>query len=115
MAVGQKYAFLQFGNSIKATIDTAGATITLATTSTGLPATEMRVQNLLTATIWVAQGAQATSSAAVTSAGICIMPTNQYGCIQVLRTNGNTTVVAFAVGATQTSQILFTAGEGLAT
>ena len=113
MAVGEKYAFLQFGASSSKTVDTAGATVTVNSGATGLPATSIRIQNLGTATIWVAQGAQATTSASVTSAGIAIMPANQVGCLQVIRSQGGTTIVAFAVGATQTGSILFTPGEGL--
>ena len=113
MAVGEKYAFLQYVNSVKQTIDTAGATITIGATSTGLPVNSVRVQNLSTATAWIGMGTQGTTSASVTSAGVSIQPTNQIGCVQVFRTGGALTVSAFTVGATQTTSILVTGGEGL--
>lgn len=114
MSVGSKYAFLQYVNSTIKSVDTAGATITIGATSTGLPTTAVRFQNLGTATVWVGMGTQSTSSASVTTNGIPIMPVNNVGAVQIFRTGGALTVGAFTVGATQTGSILVTGGEGLA-
>ena len=111
MAVGEKYAFLQFSNSVVQSLSTAGATVTFSTTAQPNPS--VRVQNLSTATVWIGLGTRATSSAAVTTQGIMVPPTTQYGCIQVIRGGGQTTLAAFTVGATQTTSILVTGGEGV--
>jgi len=113
MAVGEKYAFLQFTNSANSTVDTAGVTLTIGASSTGLPVNSVRIYNASTATVFVGMGTQSTSSAAVTGNGLIIAPTNQNGCIGVFRTGGATTLAAFTNGATQTTKIYITGGEGL--
>lgn len=110
MAVGEKYAFLQFSNSAKSTVDTAGVTVTFSTSSTVDP--EVRVQNLSTATVWIGLGTRATSSASVTANGFMIPPATQAHSVQYFRTGGNATLAAFTIGATQTTSILATGGEG---
>lgn len=114
MAVGEKFAFLQFADSVIGTPDTAGVTLTIGGTTTGLPNTALRVINGGTATLWIGLGSRSTSSAAVTTKGLMIPPANNYGCVQVIRTGGALTVAAFTVGATQTTKIIITGGEGLA-
>ena len=112
MAVGEKFPFLQFSNSVRtATIDTAGATITFSTSAQVDP--EVRVQNLGTATVWIGLGTRSTSSAAVTTQGFMIPPATQVGSIQIFRSGGNSTLGAFTVGATQTGILLCTGGEGM--
>lgn len=111
MAVGEKYPFLQFSNSVKQTVDTAGVTVTFSTSAQTDP--EVRVQNLSTATVWIGIGSRSTSSAAVTANGIMIPPATQAHSVQVIRSGGVATIAAFTVGATQTGSILFTGGEGV--
>ena len=111
MAVGDKFAFLQFSNSVKQTVDTAGVTVTFSTSAQVDRA--LRIQNLSTATVWIGLGSRATSSAAVTANGLMIPPATQAGSIQVIRTGGNAALAAFTVGATQTTSILATGGEGM--
>lgn len=111
MPVGEKYPFLQFGNSTRQTLDTAGATVTFSTGAQPDPA--VRVQNLLTATVWIGMGLQSTSSAAVTTQGMMIPPATQAHSVQIFRTGGNLKIAAFTVGATQTGVILVTGGEGM--
>lgn len=112
MPVGDKYAFLQFSNSVKQAVDTAGATVTFSTGTQPDPA--VRIQNLSTATVWIGLGLQSTSSAAVTANGQMIPPATQAQSIQIIRTGGNLKVAAFTIGATQTTSILVTGGEGMA-
>jgi hypothetical protein len=111
MAVGEKYPFLQFGNSTRQTLDTAGATVTFSTGAQ--PDPEVRIQNLSTATAWIGMGLQSTSSAAVTTQGMMIPPATQAHSVQIFRAGGNLKVAAFTVGATQTAIILVTGGEGV--
>lgn len=110
MAVGEKYAFLQMGNSTRQTLDTAGATVTFSTGAQPNP--EVRIQNLGTATAFIGMGQQGTSSASVTTQGMMIPPATQAGAIQIFRTGGELKVAAFTVGATQTAILLVTGGEG---
>ena len=111
MAVGEKYPFLQMGNSTRQVVDTAGATVTFSTGAQ--PNSEVRIQNLGTATIWVGMGLQGTSSAAITTQGMMLPPANQFGCLQILRTGGELKVGLCTVGATQTGVVLVTGGEGM--
>ena len=111
MPVGDKYAFLQFSSSVKQTVDTAGVTLTFSLGAQPDPA--IRLQNLGTATVFIGLGTNATSSAAVTADGIMLAPDNRVGCLQIIRSGGETTLAAFAVGATQTTDILVTGGEGV--
>lgn len=111
MPIGSNYAFIQYSDSAITTLTTAGATITFSTSAQTDPA--VRIQNLSTATVWIGIGSRSTSSAAVTTKGIAVQPTNQVGCIQIIRGAGNATLAAFTVGATQTTSILTTGGEGL--
>lgn len=110
MAVGQNYAFLQFSDSTRSSFDTAGTTITFSTGAQ--PDSEVRIQNVGTATVWIGLGTRSTSSAAVTTKGLMIPPSNQVGCLQIIRTGGNLTLAAFPVGATQSAIIVTTGGEG---
>ena len=110
MAVGQNYAFLQFSDSTRSAFDTAGTTITFSTGAQ--PDSEVRIQNVGTATVWIGMGTRSTSSAAVTTKGIHLPPANNVGCLQIIRTGGNTTLAAFSVGATQSAIIITTGGEG---
>lgn len=111
MAVGENFPFLQFGNSVVQSLSTAGATVTFSTGAQ--PDKQVRIQNLSTATVWIGMGLQSTSSAAVTTQGMMIPPATQAGSIQVFSTGGNLKVAAFTVGATQTTSILVTGGQGL--
>lgn len=113
MAVGEKYAFLQIADSASASPDTAGATVTIGA-SGAFPSSSARIVNAGTATLFVGLGTQSTSSASVTTKGMMIPPANNYGCVQVIRTGGNTKLAVFTVGATQTGKIYVTGGEGLA-
>lgn len=110
MAVGEKYPFLQFSNSVKSTV-VGGATFTFSTGAQ--PDPEVRVQNLSTAAIWVGMGTRSTSSAAVTGNGVRIEKATDPGSIQIFRAGGNTTIAAFTENATHTLPILITGGEGL--
>lgn len=112
MPVGEQRAFLQLSNSAKpSAFDTAGITVTFSTSAQVDP--EVRVQNMGTSTLWIGIGSRSTSSAAVTTQGICLPPANNVGCIQILRSGGYATLAAFPVGATQTALMLCTGGEGL--
>lgn len=108
--MASKYSFLQFDNSVIQTVDTTGATVTFSLGAQ--PDPTVRIQNLSTATIWIGMGSQSTSSAAVTTKGVMLAPDNRVGCLQILRTGGNLKVALFAVGATQTSSVLVTGGDG---
>ena len=110
MAVGEKYPFLQFSNSIKSTV-VGGATMTFSTGAQ--PDPEVRVQNLSTAVIWVGMGTRSTSSAAVTGNGVRIEKATDPGSIQIFRTGGNLKIAAFTENATHTIPLLVTGGEGL--
>ena len=114
MSVGSKYAFLQWVTSQTGTVTTAGITLTIGATTTGLPVDSVRINNLSTATLFVGMGTGYTSSAQVTTGGLILAPTNQYGCSGVFRTGGALTIQAYTVGATQTTGIWVTGGEGLA-
>ena len=107
MPVGDKYAFLQFSNTAKSAVDTAGVTVTFSTSSTVDGA--VRIVNGGTATLWIGLGTRSTSSAAVTGSGMAVLPNT----VAVIRTGGNATLAAFTVGATQTTQISATGGEGM--
>lgn len=111
MAVGEKYPFLQFGNSTRQTLDTAGATVTFSTGAQ--PDPEVRIQNVGTATVWIGMGLQSTSSAAISTQGMMIPPATQAHSVQIFRTGGNLKVALITVGATQTGIVLVTGGEGL--
>lgn len=111
MAVGEKYPFLQMGNSTRQTFDTAAATVTFSTGAQ--PFTEVRIQNVGTATAWIGMGLQSTSSAAITTQGMMIPPATQAGAIQIFRTGGELKVAMCTVGATQTGIVLVTGGEGM--
>jgi|SRR5688572_17586856 hypothetical protein len=111
MPAGDTRAFLQFSNSIRQTLDTAGATVTFSLGAQPDPA--VRLQNVSTATVWIGMGLQSTTSASVTTQGMMIPPATQAGAIQIFRTGGNLKVAAFTVGATQTGILLVTGGEGL--
>ena len=114
MSVGAKYAFIQWVATVNSLVDTAGVTLTIGATSTGLPVDSVRIVNGSTATLFVGMGTGYTTSAQVTSAGLYLAPTNQYGCQGVFRTGGALTIQAYTVGATQTTKIYLTGGEGLA-
>src|SRR3970040_1135845 len=111
MPVGDKYAFLQFSDSVSQSVNTAGATVTFSTGAQPDPA--VRIHNMSTATVWIGMGTRSTSSAAVTGDGIMISPANNQVCVQVFRTGGQTTLAAFTLGATQTTSILVIGGEGV--
>lgn len=112
MAVGDKYAFLQMGNSIKQVVGTAGATVTFSAGSQ--PAHALRIHNIAgTIGCWIGQGTQATNSATVTSAGLFIGVPGNPDAYQVIRSIGSNTAVLFVTGTTETATILMTPGEGL--
>jgi hypothetical protein len=112
MPVGDKYAFLQFSDSVKtAAFSTEGVTVTFSTGAQ--PDPSVRVQNLSTATCWIGLGTRSTSSAAVTANGIMIPPATQAQSMQIIRTGGETTLAAFPIGDTITTRILVTGGEGV--
>lgn len=112
MAVGEKYAFLQFSDAVSQAVDTAGATVTFSTGAQGDSA--VRIVNASTATVYIGMGSRSTSSAAVTTKGYYMAPANQHGSVLVIRTGGHTTLAAFTVGATQTTTIKVIGGEGTA-
>lgn len=110
MAVGEKYPFLQFSNSIKNTFAN-GVTFTFSTGTQ--PDPEVRVQNLSTAAVWVGMGTQSTSSAAVLANGMRVEKVGDPGCIQIFRAGGNLKIAAFTENATHTVILMVTGGEGL--
>lgn len=111
MAAGQKYRFMQLSASLTQTVDTAPVTVTFSVGAQ--PDSEVRIVNCSTATVFIGMAAQSTSSAAIT-AGMMLLPvSNGAGAIGIFRTGGNTKLAAVTVGATQTTVIRVTGGEGI--
>lgn len=112
MAVGDKFAFLQFSDSSTTVVSTAPVTVTFSTTgAAGNPSLEVR--NNGTTGVWIGLGTRATSSAAITTKGIYLPERTVYGSARVIRTGGFATFAACAVGATQTTTIIAVGGEGM--
>lgn len=110
MSVGERFAFLQFSDSAVNAISTAPVTITVALGAQ--PDPTVRIVNTGTATVWIGIGTRSTSSAAITTKGIMVPPASVFGSTVFIRTGGNLTLAACTVGATQTTTIITTGGEG---
>lgn len=109
MAVGDKFAFLAYGTSTKATVDTAGATVTLANSNTGLVAQACRITNASTTPVYITFGSTSITPTANATVAMCVLATQT----NVVRTGGNNIVALTTAGATQTTTVILTAGEGI--
>lgn len=110
--MAQNFAFLAYGATQQTSVAPSLITVTIGTTSTGLPPTAVRIWNNGTGAAFIMMGTATTLT--TTGAAANGMPVPQSVAPFVLRTGGATTIQMSCVSSgTVTTTIFTTAGEGI--